>query len=169
MVSGGLAFFAVTRPWWLATVTTAGMPETDVAVSGSSVAPWAVGAALLVAAAALGILAGSALIRRLIGVLVMIVSVGALVGIVMASGADAQQSALDVAAVSGANADWQSTIWRAVAGLGFVIAASCGTWTTLKGQNWANMSARFDAPKKVRAADDSDAWKMIDEGIDPTE
>ena len=55
MGTGGLAFFAVTRPWWNASVVTAGMPKTDVSVTGSSVAPLAVGAALLIVAAALGI------------------------------------------------------------------------------------------------------------------
>lgn len=169
LASGGLAFFATTRPWWQTTIATAGLPKTDVAVAGSSVVPWAVGVALVVMAAALGVLAGAPAVRRVIGAIVLILSIAAVVGISVTSAADAQQASLDAAAVSGAQADWESTLWRWLAVLGFAGAAVSGVWAALKAQNWTSMSSRYEAPSASQTRDEADVWKMIDQGIDPTE
>ena len=132
-------------------------------------APLAVGAALLIVAAALGIVAGSTAIRRGLGGFVAVVALGAVIAIVTASGQSAQQTALDAAAVSGAEVNWNQTVWHFVALAGFLVAGLCGVLTALKAQHWAVMSARFDAPQPLRDVDSSDTWKMIDQGIDPTE
>lgn len=169
LATGGLAFFATTRPWWTATVMTAGMPKTEVAVTGSSVAPWAVGAALLIVAGALGVLAGSTSVRRILGVLVALVSVSAIVAVLLASSDQAQQVALDAAAVSGVSVAWELSLWRVVAIVGFIAAGLVGGLTVVRAHHWDTMSARFDAPRTHIDIDSADTWKMIDQGIDPTE
>lgn len=169
MGTGGLAFFAVTRPWWHASIVTAGMPKTEVSVTGSSVVPLAVGAALLIVAASLGIIAGATGIRRGLGILVVAVAAGAILAMITTSAQQAQQTALDAAAVSGVDVDWSQTAWRFVALASFVTAGVCGILATIKAQHWATMSARFDAPQPLREVDSADTWKMIDQGIDPTE
>lgn len=169
LASGGLAFFAITRSWWQTTILTAGMPKTDVYVTGSSVVPWTVGVALVVMAAALGVLAGAPIVRRMLGGIVGLLAIAAVVGISTASAQRAKETALDVAAVSGAAATWDPNIWRSIAVAAFLAAAASGVWVLLRGQTWANMSSKYDAPQVRREDEEIDAWKMIDEGIDPTE
>jgi Tryptophan-associated transmembrane protein (Trp_oprn_chp) len=84
--------------------------------------------------------------RRAAGVLVALAGFGAVVVVV------------------GADAEWVG--WRIAALLGSVLAAAAGILSAARGHTWASMSGRYDAPTGV--ADESDPWKAIDRGEDPT-
>ncbi|TXJ07730.1 MAG: hypothetical protein E6Q27_00695 [Aeromicrobium sp.] len=169
LATGGLAFFATTRPWWSTTVTTAGMPRTDVEAIGSAALPWAIGLSLLLMASALGIIAGSVVIRRIVGTIAVSAGIAGVIGVVTVSGNPAQQTALDVTAVSGATVVWVDTWWRAVASGGFAGATLVGVWVAFRSHTWAEMSARFEAPTNAGELDEVDTWKLLDAGIDPTQ
>ncbi|MET1133252.1 MAG: Trp biosynthesis-associated membrane protein [Aeromicrobium sp.] len=166
---GGGTLLAVRATWSEATAEAAGIPETDLAVSGADVVPGAIGLAVLVMAAALGVLAGGPRLRRLIGVLVAAAGV---VGVVISSRtADAmqtaQQRAIDEAAVSGASMDWSSTVAQPLAIAGFVLVVVLGAGVAWLGPRWATMGRKYEAPA-AREPDASDLWKAMDDGVDPT-
>jgi len=169
LASGGLAFFATTRPWWSTTVTTAGMPRTEVEAIGSAALPWAIGLSLLLMASALGIIAGSVAIRRIVGTIAVAAGIAGVIGVTTVSGNPAQQTALDVTAVSGATVVWVESWWRTMAAGGFAGAALVGVWVVFRSHTWAEMSARFEAPANAGELDEVDTWKLLDAGIDPTQ
>jgi hypothetical protein len=84
--------------------------------------------------------------RRAAGTLVALAGLGAFVAVVSV------------------DADWVG--WRLATLIGSLLAAVAGTLSVARGHTWASMSGRYDAPAGV--ADESDPWKAIDRGEDPT-
>ena len=68
--AGAVALFAATRVWASATVRTPGLPTDEVAVSGVDAAPILAGLAVVIVAAALGVVAAGGWLRQLIGLLI---------------------------------------------------------------------------------------------------
>lgn len=166
---GGGTLLAVRATWSEATARAAGIPETDLTVSGADVVPGAAGLAILVMAAALGVLAGGPRLRRVIGVLVAVAGV---VGVAISSRTGdalqtAQQRAIDEAAVAGASVDWSSTAAPTFAIAGFVLIVVAGAAVAWLGPRWATMGRKYEAPA-AREPDASDLWKAMDDGVDPT-
>lgn len=166
---GGGTFAAVRADWSRATAAAAGLPEVELAVSGSDVVPGAVGLAVLVMAAGAGVLAAGPRLRRVIGLLVVVAGV---VGVVLTTGLGssmdtAQQRAIDEAAASGADVAWEATLARPLASAGFVLVALLGLLVAWFGPRWATMGRKYDAPA-AREPDASDLWKSMDDGVDPT-
>ncbi|GAA3529262.1 hypothetical protein AFL01nite_01430 [Aeromicrobium flavum] len=166
---GGGTLLAVRAAWASATASTAGLPEVDLSVTGADVVPGAVGLAVLVMAAAAGVLAAGPMLRRVIGVLVALAGVaGAVLTSRTGSAMEtARQRALDEAAVSGTVVDWDGTTAQALAVAGFVLVAGVGVLIAWLGPRWATMGRKYEAPA-VREADSSDLWKAMDDGVDPT-
>lgn len=169
LVTGGAALIGLRSDWSSTLVTAPGVPEADVTVPGSEIAVGAVGLAIVIMASALGVLAGSPRVRRWLGVVTVLVGLAAAGWAAVASGADAQSSALDAAAVSGADTDWSPSFWRWVTVVAFLASAMVAALVAWQGPRWPTMGTRYEAPKRSAEPDASDLWKSLDEGIDPTE
>ena len=58
--------------------------------------------------------------------------------------------------------------WRASVLVGAVLGVVGGGLAAVRGHRWAGMSSRYDAPSSPRPAHESDPWKALDRGDDPT-
>lgn len=179
LAAGGLAFFAASRTWADTRLSSDGLPSATVGVTGSDAEPLVSALALVVVTAALAVLASGPRMRRVVGALTMLVSVLAIVvaprpgssSIVRAVSAAAEKSP----AFTGPESigDISSSPWYFVAVLAFVIAFLLGAATIRWAAAWPGMSSRYDAPAARAASSepvsDSDMWKAMDEGQDPTQ
>jgi uncharacterized membrane protein (TIGR02234 family) len=176
MRRGGLAFFAASRTWAVATVRAEGLPSDPVTVSGTDAQPLVPALALVVVTGALAVLAASARVRWVVGVLLVMVGLGA--AVLVATGGSPLDAALDDAvrtspAFTGSNAPdgHRILIWPVLAGASFLLAAMLGVVVIRLAGSWPTMGSRYDAPagptKDGRTEDD--LWAALDEGRDPTE
>jgi hypothetical protein len=58
--------------------------------------------------------------------------------------------------------------WRATVLAGALLGVLGGALAALRGPRWASMSERYDAPSAPRPAHESDPWRALDRGEDPT-
>lgn len=178
IATGGLTFVAASRTWMHASVEAKGVPSASVDVSGSDAVALVPALALVIVAAALAVIAASVRIRRIVGVLIVVVAV---IGFVVVLRADGNLSAaLDTAvkdspAFIGTNVpdEIAQSAWRWVAALGFVLSALVGAVITRFGARWPTMGRKYDAPKAHAPVDEleseADIWKALDDGRDPTQ
>ena len=172
LVVGGLASAALTaiaasRDWLTATGDAAGVTVTA-RIIGSDAAPLALALALVALAAWGVVLVGHAVTRRVALVLGLVACVGALVvsatldGHEVAAQALADKGAQQVASYGHVGWYWVLRAAGVVQALLFVVALP-------RVRHWPTMSSRYDAPA-TRAAEPSetDLWKALDEGHDPT-
>lgn len=169
VATGGGALWALQAQWSSATATAPGMPAVDVSVSGADAVPGAVGLAILVMAAAAGVIAAGPRLRRVIGVLVVLAgATGAVLSAGAGSAVDTARSrALDEAAVSGTEVAWDQSIAQPLAVAAFVLAALVGVLVAWQGPRWATMGRKYETPA-AREPDSGDLWKAMDDGVDPT-
>ncbi|WP_423846919.1 Trp biosynthesis-associated membrane protein [Aeromicrobium sp.] len=176
LACGGLAFFAASRTWIEATIHAQGLPNDAVAVSGTDAQPLVPALALVVVTGGLAVLAASVRVRRVVGVLLVVVGLGAVV--LVATGGSSLDDALTHAvrsstAFTGSNAPdgHRVVVWPVLAGVSFVVAAMLGTVVIRLAGTWPTMGSRYEAP--IGQADDvrteDDLWAALDEGRDPTE
>lgn len=166
---GGGTLLALRADWASATVSVAGLPEVDLAVTGAQAVPGAVGLAILVMAAAAGVIAAGPRLRRIIGGIVL---AAGLVGILLVARAsesltEQKARAIDEAAVSGVDVAWGSSAAQGFSIVGFVLTVLVGAAVAWLGPRWATMGRKYDAPV-AREPDSSDLWKAMDDGVDPT-
>ncbi|HEX2174752.1 MAG TPA: Trp biosynthesis-associated membrane protein [Nocardioidaceae bacterium] len=143
LLGGGMVLYGAGQPWSDA----APVPT----VSGDDVNPVGSLAASLGAVVLLGtvvVAVTRTLGRRLSGGIV-----------VLAAGATAYV-AVDAAG------DWSG--WRLVVVLGAVLGGLSGVLAAVGGPRWAAMSERYDAPSAPRPEHESDPWRALDRGDDPT-
>jgi uncharacterized membrane protein (TIGR02234 family) len=167
-VGGGLALLAAGRTWGSATVVSATGAHLRVVASGSDVVPAmsALGLAMLVLAGAL--VAARSWLRRLIGLVVVVVG-GAAISLALTShddvvaGLDKQafgvQHAVSAPAVAG---------WAVVAAFAGLLAVVAGAAAVVFGAVWPALGARYDAPATTRVEPVVSAWDALDRGEDPT-
>ena len=167
LATGGGALWALRSQWSSATASTAGLPEVDLSVSGSDVVPGAVGLAILVMAAAAGVIAAGPRLRRVIGGLVVAAGALGVVLVTSTGSGTARARALDEAAVSGTEVAWDQSIAQPLAAVAFAAAALVGALIAWQGPRWATMGRRYETPA-AREPDSSDLWKAMDDGVDPT-
>jgi Tryptophan-associated transmembrane protein (Trp_oprn_chp) len=142
LLGGGLILFGSGRPW-------DSLPP--VSVAGEAVNPVGSLASTLGAVVLLGTIVVAvtrALGRRLAGGVVVLAALGAAYVATTASGG------------------W--SVWRVAVLLGAVLGACGGALAALRGQQWASMSRRYDAPSAPKPAHESDPWRALDRGEDPT-
>jgi hypothetical protein len=173
LASAAVALFAVTRVWASTTVRTPGLPIDQVAVSGVDAAPILAGLAVLVLAAALGVVAAGGWLRQLVGLLVAAVAGFAAVrALTLNPGGPALRRSLkdSPAYIGGAYPPVHEAAWPWLAALAFVIAGALGMVVVVRGRAWPRMSARYEreAPSVAEPADEADLWRAQDEGQDPT-
>lgn len=178
LAAGGLAFFAAGRTWAKADVRPEGLAAAKVTVSGADAQPLVSALAIIVVTAALAILAAGPRLRRVIGVLTVIVGlVGAVV--VPRSGTDGLKDAVTSAAEKSpayTGPDALGSIsyvpWDLLTIAAFVLALLLGVVTLRLAPQWPTMSSRYDAPTSRPVKDDptgTDMWKAMDRGDDPTQ
>ncbi len=175
LAAGAAALFAVTRVWSSATVRTPGLPTDEVSVSGVDAAPILAGLALVIVAAALGVVAAGGWLRQLIGLLIAaLAGVAALRALTLDAGGAALGRALkdSPAYIGGLNGDppVNGAAWPWLAALAFAIASVLGIVVAVRGRAWPRMSARYErpAPSVSEPADEADLWRAQDQGRDPT-
>jgi uncharacterized membrane protein (TIGR02234 family) len=174
---GGLAFFAAGRTWARADVKAEGLASARIAVSGTDAQPLVSALAVVVVTAGLAILAAGPRMRRVVGVLTVVVAITAAV-LVPRSGSstldDAVRSAAEKSpAYTGPSSlgDISYAPWDLLAIAAFVLAVVLGVAMVRYAGRWPTMSSRYDAPsaRRTRAgASDGDMWKAMDRGDDPT-
>lgn len=176
LACGGLAFFAASRTWVEATVRAEGLPPDTVAVSGTDAQPLVPALALVVVTGALAVLASSVRVRWVVGVLMVMVGLGA--AILVAIGGPTLDGALDDAvqrstAFTGENAPdaRRVVVWPVLAGVAFAIAALLGLVVVRLAGTWPTMGSRYESPtgQTGDTRTEDDLWAALDEGRDPTE
>lgn len=143
LVGGGLVLLGAGRPWG------AGSPVPT--VSGQDVNPVgsllsSLGAVLLLGTVVVAVTRTVG--RRVAGGVVVLGACGAMVATVTASG------------------DW--SFWRLTVLAGATLAGAAGALALVQGPRWSAMSSRYDAPSAPRPEHESDPWRALDRGDDPT-
>ncbi|MFI7597808.1 Trp biosynthesis-associated membrane protein [Actinoplanes sp. NPDC049681] len=160
----GLALYGITRTWAVEVTARPGLSELRTTRTGTDVAPWVIGLALVALAGAGALPATRGTPRRVLGALLALAGAGA------AAGAVVGRAGLD-AGSAGAGA----TVWPIVCALGGVLVVAGGWQAARHGHEWPGMGARYERRPQptVTAGDDQRAdnravWDALDRGDDPT-
>jgi hypothetical protein len=139
-------------------------------VTGHQVAPSvpALGFALLALAAA--VLAARGVLRRVVGVVVVVVGAATAGVALTAPGQVSRALERREVGASGLAVHASANGWWLLALLGGLLATTAGAITVLRGNRWAALGARYDAPTAPPRTTDpaADAWAALDRGEDPT-
>lgn len=141
LAGGALVTLGSRRPWQPVDLV-AGVgttPQAQESVAGS------LGAVILLGALVVGVT--RAVGRRVTGAVVALAAVGVLAAVLTADGA------------------WAG--WRGVVLAGAVLGLGSGALAAARGHRWASMGGKYDAPGS-RPAHESDPWRALDRGEDPT-
>jgi uncharacterized membrane protein (TIGR02234 family) len=185
LAGAGLAAYGATRTWSLEVVERPGMSELRTPQTGSDVAPWLIGLALVALAGTGALLATHGWVRRGLGGLLTLAGLGIIVGAI------AGRAGLDTG-----EAGSGGTLWPIACALGGAIIAAGGVTAARQGHRWPRMSARYDRkPAQPHQAepgsspqpgggsgplaasgrktsdpqvDSRTAWDALDRGDDPT-
>lgn len=173
---GGVAFFAASRVWIEATVRAKGLPSDLITISGADAQPLVPALALVVVTSALAVLAASRRVRWIVGVLLVLVGIGA--ALLVATGGTSLDHSLENAVRASSTFTGRNTpdgtravLWPVVTGISFVLAAALGVVVIRLAGSWPTMGSRFDAPvaSVERPRSEAELWAALDEGRDPTE
>jgi uncharacterized membrane protein (TIGR02234 family) len=172
---GGVAFFAASRTWVEATVRAKGLPSDPVTVTGTDAEPLVPALALVVVTAGLAVLAASRRVRWVVGVLLVVVGIGA--ALLVTTGGSALDDALTDAvrtstAFTGSNTPdgHHVLVWPVIAAVAFALAALLGVVVVRLAGSWPTMGGRYESPAaKTDVRTEDDLWAALDEGRDPTE
>ncbi|CAA9369514.1 MAG: hypothetical protein AVDCRST_MAG21-552 [uncultured Nocardioidaceae bacterium] len=183
LAGGLLAVFAASRPWSSVNASAAGMPASEVSVSGSSALPWVAALALVVCASWLGVLATSGTARRIIALLSLLAALGVLGGALTGGMAvrEAVEEAVDASPTAARDsadvlaASAARTAWPWLTALGGLVAAGAAAPVAWRGHLLPALGRRYRSPvspsaetAKPVAAEPGDWWQALDEGRDPT-
>jgi tryptophan-associated transmembrane protein len=165
--AGAATAVAAARPWGSATAPVAGQLSREVAARGTDVAPLALALALVALAAWGTVLVLRRRARRVMAVVGLLAALG-VVATLVASYSRISEVALDLAG-NAAGGSASLSPWFVVCLVSAVlevVAFGLATWLL---PAWPEMAARYDAPGGPdRALDQTDLWKALDEGHDPT-
>ncbi len=160
--SAALAAVAASRTWGTAEV--AGQGGRVVKATGTEVAPLVLALALVALAAWGTILVLRARARRVVAVLGLAASVGAVVA-ALASHSRIAESAERLAGE--VDATTAQSGWFLVCVLSGITTAVGLAAAVMLASRWPEMPSRYDAPGDG-APDQTDLWKALDQGHDPT-
>ena len=170
LAGAGLTAVAGARDWATTHGSAAGI-KVEASVTGAEAQPL-VAALGLVALTAWGVvLVSRGRVRRLVSVVGLLASAGALVGVVLGFSA-AKDDSVAAAVAKGATGDTFSTAlsaWYYLAGLGALLATIAFVVAVARAPRWPAMGSKYDAPSaRTSPATDEDMWRALDEGRDPT-
>jgi uncharacterized membrane protein (TIGR02234 family) len=180
LACGGVALAGASRPWAQVEVATSGMPAQLVEVVGSSVAPGVGALALVVIAAALALLPTGGRLRRVVAALLLLASVGVVVGCALAGGELDDALRREVTATSSGDgaAGASYPLWRWVSLAGGLAGAALGAWALRRSAGWPVMGSRYEAPVTAppggpardpdQEPEETDLWRAMDRGEDLT-
>jgi len=180
LACGGVALVGVGRPWAQVEVATPGMPTQSVEVVGSSVAPGVGALALVVVTASLALLPTGGRLRQVVAALLLLASVGVVVGCALAGGELDDALLREVTATSSGEgaAGASYPLWRWVSLAGGLAGAALGAWALRRSADWPVMGSRYDAPAAAppgvpardpdKEPEETDLWRAMDRGEDPT-
>lgn len=165
-----LAAVASNRTWATGRGSAAGV-QVSIAMSGSEAVPLALALALLALASWGVVLVFRGRARRW---LAAVGAVAATAGVVtVAVGREAARTlaeqALDDRGASG-EVPTSITVWWYIALLAFVVAGAASAVAAWRAPRWPSLSRRYDAPsaRTATAVSETDMWRAMDEGHDPT-
>lgn len=171
LAAAALTAVAGSRTWATGHASAAGM-RVDTTVPGSQAAPL-VAALGLVALAGWGVvLVTRGRLRRLVAVIGLLASLGALAAAVhglTTVGADVMSALLDQGAGRG-QLTQNTTGWPLLALATALAAAGAFLVAVLRARGWPEMGSKYDAPAaRVDASrSEPDMWRALDKGEDPT-
>jgi uncharacterized membrane protein (TIGR02234 family) len=179
LISAGAVSVGVSKPWVTATATVTGLPVISASVDGADVAPLA-GALGFVLLAGLGaVVATRGRLRRGLGLLIVVAAAVVLAAAVHPG--DTQRGIEQALAAKGwSGGPYRTGVggWRVVTAVGGCGCLLSGALVARFGARWASMGARYDAPRTTPATaagdlppapTDTDLWRSIDSGHDPTQ
>jgi len=144
LLGGGLVLLAAGQPWGDSGPPVPTVSGDDVNPVGSLLS--SLGAVVLLGAIVVAVTRTVG--RRLAGAVVVLAAAGTVYVTVTAEGS------------------WSA--WRVAVLVGAVLGAVGGGLAAARGHRWAAMGARYDAPSAPPPAHESDPWKALDRGDDPT-
>jgi uncharacterized membrane protein (TIGR02234 family) len=173
LVAGAVVLIVAGRTWGHASLTTVTGSIDRVTVTGHAAEPAlpALGIALLVLTA--GMIAARGWLRRLVGLVVVVLG-AAVVALSVAARSDVAHSLAHRAfAVARTTVPAHTSGWAVVSALAGVLAVGCGAVTVLVGGRWPAFGARYDAAgargaRRDGAANAMSEWDALDRGEDPT-
>ena len=165
--AGGVLLLAAGRTWGSAVVTATGGGRLAVDTTGGDVAPAlpALGVALLVLAVA--VLAARSWIRRLVGLVIVVVG-GAAVTVASTARDDVAAELTRQAFAASGSIDPSTSAWAVLAAVAGTVAVLTGAGTVLVGARWPTLGSRYDAPAARPRDETVSAWEALDRGDDPT-
>jgi uncharacterized membrane protein (TIGR02234 family) len=139
-------------------------------VTGHQVAPSVPALAVALLALAAAVLAARGLLRRVVGVVVVFIGATTIGVAATAPGQVSQALEHREAGATGLAVHASANGWWVLALAGGLLATAAGALTVLRGDRWAALGARYDAPTAPPRATDpaADAWAALDRGEDPT-
>ncbi len=170
LAGSALTAVAGAREWATTRASAAGI-RVDASVTGAESQPL-VSALGLVALASWGvILVSRGRSRRLVAVVGLVASLGALLSVVLGFSA-AKDDSVAAAVARGATGESFATslsVWYYLAGVGALVAIAAFVVAVRRAPRWPAMGSRYDAPAaRPEPATDEDMWRALDEGRDPT-
>ena len=175
VAAGGAALLTASRSWAQARVSAPGTPTDIVSISGARALPLLAALALVTLAGSAAVLPTAATLRRAVGVVVV---AAGLAGAVLAATADvsvrrelAAAIAAAPASVGGAGGPAPGTElswWRWGYVLAAVAGSAAGGAVAWRGHTWPAMGSRYEAPGAAKDEGDTDQWRALDAGEDPT-
>lgn len=163
----GVLLLACGQTWASVSSTLAGIPDTSQVVDGRTLAPGAFAFGLAGLAGIVGLVATRGWLRRVVAVVVACCGAGAAVLAWLATGDGAVRQALPGAGPPGPVAV-EHTAWPWVAVAGGVLVLVFGIVATVRGPRWPGMGRKYDAPRRPAADSETDMWRALDHGEDPT-
>jgi uncharacterized membrane protein (TIGR02234 family) len=162
-----LASVSAGRDWATASAKVAGMGS-HAATKGSEAAPLALALALVCLAAWGAILVARRNARRVVALIGFVSAVGAIVSAYAGAGR-AKDDAVGALVGQADGAATHLTGWYAAALVGATLTALAFVAALVLVRDWPEMSGRYDAPgSQPTEPDQTDLWKSLDEGHDPT-
>jgi uncharacterized membrane protein (TIGR02234 family) len=147
----------------------AGNGRIALAVTGHQVAPSIPALALALLTLAAAVLAARGLLRRVVGVIVVFIGAATIGVAVTAPGQVSQALEHREVGAAGLAVHASANGWWVLAVIGGLLATVAGALTVLRGNRWAALGARYDAPTTPKPSDPAaDAWAALDRGEDPT-
>ena len=172
LLAGAVVTLAVGRAWASARVRLPGLPTSTVSVTGSDVVPVVSALGVVIVAGAVATVAVRGLGRRLCGLVVAGAGIVVVVAVVGAEPAVLAQLEDRLVGAAGASprgaAEVAVSLWRWLCCGGGALAAAFGLLVCWRGSAWPGLGARYAAPAAPGTDPDTDLWRALDRGDDPT-
>lgn len=169
------------RPWVIGSATAPGLPVVRAGVDGASLAPLAAALGYVLLAGFGAVIATRGWGRRIVGAAIVVaaLTITFLALSVPTDAAAALRDALRAKGYPGAGTiDEHVSGWRWVCLAGALVATIAGSLVVRLGTEFAVMGARYDAvstpsdgadaPNRIENPSETDIWRAIDRGDDPT-